>query len=357
MPRQGKIAGLLNPDAAASDRKLRHERAKQRYDDEVASLRAKLAELTEQLEALTTARAGPRKSQSVWEGFARRQVIEHQEALRENTKLKHQIELHMELLQRLQGVLAQDRHDLLQLPSLDPSAVVSLSLDPSARRATVHAVLDQQFAQLPATYQKHGLTSSLDTWKQIVVRQGRHEIALEISYNLLVHASPSAVGDALCEIFAPAQRRVVSNGSAQLLESFDATTHLLERVYAVPGQRAINTHLATKSYRSVDGGHAFVQQAIGHDALFPLPPDTVIVRDVIFTTVERCEGGDARWKSFRHVHIPLDANAGGDLVEKLLSCYGDSIEVLTKALHRVLRSPRDLVESQGDLITFNHNYQ
>ncbi|KDO19433.1 hypothetical protein SPRG_15423 [Saprolegnia parasitica CBS 223.65] len=154
MPRQGKIAGLLNPDVAASDRKLRHERAKQRYEDEVASLRAKLAELSEQLETLTKARAGPRKSQSVWEGFARRQVIEHQEALRENAKLKHQIEAHMGLLQRLQGVLAQDRHDLLELS--DPNAVVSLVEEPSARRATVHAVLDQQFAQLPATYQNTG---------------------------------------------------------------------------------------------------------------------------------------------------------------------------------------------------------
>ncbi|OQR88125.1 hypothetical protein ACHHYP_07534 [Achlya hypogyna] len=325
-------AGTDNVIAALESR--RHERAKARYEDETSYLKHKLAELTRELDALTAAKRGGRRSRSAWEGFARRQAIEHEEALRENTKLKHQLEHHVALLQSLQSVLAIDRQPPLgEVIGAPATAPTSLAAEPATRRAAFHALVDAQFAQLPATFHKHGLAASVDTWKQIVVRHARNELRLDISFNLIVHAPVHDVGAAFQEIYAPARRRVVSNGSVALLETIDAQSHLLERIYAVAGQFELHTHLASKCYPGATE-YAFVQQSVATDERFPLPPHVLSATDTIFSTVEAVDAGTSRWKSFRRVAVPLAKDTPGSIVELLLACYGDSIEVLSRALHR-----------------------
>ncbi|EQC27076.1 hypothetical protein SDRG_15086 [Saprolegnia diclina VS20] len=351
-----------------NDRKRRHDRAKARYMEEVSYLQVKSKELQGQLDGLE--RSKKRKTEStasVWEGFARRQALERQEAQLENSKLKGVLTQQLSIIKGLEAVLSQ-RPQLLTWPVLptNDASIVRFPKDPATRAAEFERVMTFELARLDETYRKFGLIDTLDTWKQVVVRmdEATHEVVLDVSFSLVVHVPARVLADAMTIIYIPAEDLGVRNGRVKFLERFDPHSVYIQRIFAITNLPEVVAHFACRGAR-LDEDHAkFVLASVMDDDLVPYPPQALRSREHIYASAEPLNATQSRWKMVRRVHIPASVTAQvpvpiGALVELLLHCYSDNIEILMGRMRDVLPgvaglAPNsDLVEPAGELIQLN----
>ncbi|KDO19431.1 hypothetical protein SPRG_15421 [Saprolegnia parasitica CBS 223.65] len=396
--------GSTSSDAAKepSDRKRRHDRAKARYMEEVSYLQEKSKELQDQLDGLE--RSKKRKTEttaSVWEGFARRQALERQEAQLENAKLKGVLTQQLSIIKGLEAVLSQ-RPQLLTWPTLpmndasivrfpkDPAlraaefervmtyeltwptlpmndaSIVRFPKDPAQRAAEFERVMTYELARLDETYRKFGLVNTLDTWKQVVVRmdEATHEVVLDVSFSLVVHVPARVLADAMTIIYIPNEDLSVRNGSVKFLERFDPHSVYVQRIFNITNLPQVVAHFACRCARVAADHAKFALVSVMDDDAVPYPHHALRSREHIYASAEPLNGTQSRWKMVRRVHIPASLTAQvpvpiGALVELLLHCYSDNIEILMRRMRDVLPgvaglAPHsDLVEPAGELIQLN----
>ncbi|KDO19434.1 hypothetical protein SPRG_15424 [Saprolegnia parasitica CBS 223.65] len=358
-----------------SDRKLRHDRAKTRYNDEMAFLTRKRQELTERIESLEKAKRH-RTSKSVWEGFARRQALERQESMIENTKLKNVLQQQLAILADLQGVLSE-RPTLTSWPLMPgiEGPMALLSKEPNRRLAQFTELMDAQVSQLHDVFRKHGLLDAADTWKQIVVRNDGCHVALDVSVSMVVNAPYKLLGKALERVASVREPRRTANGYVEPIEVFEGTGQLFRRVTTMLGLPEIHAEFAVKGY-TFPNQVAFVINSMYDDETSPPERGVLRSRETLFITSEYLSETQARCKMYRKVYVPAihvpgtppspssdDGNCGvASLLEMLLTCYSDNIEAFVQAIYREFRPllgadnlPDSLVETTPELITFNES--
>ncbi|OQS04867.1 hypothetical protein THRCLA_02931 [Thraustotheca clavata] len=369
-----KASSSSSPTKAPSDRKLRHDRAKARYNDEMAYLTRKRVELTEQIERLEKSKR-LKTSKSVWEGFARRQAMERQESMIENSKLKNMLTQQLAILKDLQGVLAE-RPILVNWPLMPgiEGPMAYLAKDPHMRQTQFLELMDAQASQLNDIFKKHGLLDTVDTWKQIVVRNDGNHVVLEISLSMVVNAPFKLLGKALERVTSCREPRQLDNGYIEPIEIFDSTSQLFRRVTTLPGIPDIVAEFATKCY-SYPKQVAFVMNSMFDDEISPDLKSALRSREIMYITSEYWTETKSRCKMYRKVYVPAFHIPGtppspssdngspiGTLIEMLLTCYSDNIEAFVRAIYREFQPllgadniPESLIENTSGLITFNES--
>ncbi|KAF0721808.1 hypothetical protein AaE_010008 [Aphanomyces astaci] len=182
---------------ASSDRKRRHEKAKARYNEEMADLQDKYDSLELQLHDLNLNKRQKieGQAQSTWEGFARRQAWQRQQSMIENTRLKSRLEMQMSIIRDLQGVLTNQPLLLVRVMCsyessiLGPSDIpyVHLTVDPRERKLAVDAIMENQLARMQDVFAENGMLRTQNTWKQVSVRfdECSKELVFEMSLSFV----------------------------------------------------------------------------------------------------------------------------------------------------------------------------
>ncbi|ETV93502.1 hypothetical protein, variant [Aphanomyces invadans] len=175
---------------ASSDRKRRHEKAKARYNEEMADLHDKYTSLELQLTELETNKRMKieGQAQSTWEGFARRQAWQRQQSMKENARLKSRLEMQMTIIRDLQAVLT-NQPLLLESSILGPAEIpfVHLTEDSRERKLAVDSIMQAQLSRMQVVFAENGMLRSLNTWKQVAVRfdECTKELVFEMSLSFI----------------------------------------------------------------------------------------------------------------------------------------------------------------------------
>ncbi|RQM23910.1 hypothetical protein B5M09_002564 [Aphanomyces astaci] len=239
---------------ASSDRKRRHEKAKARYNEEMADLQDKYDSLELQLHDLNLNKRQKieGQAQSTWEGFARRQAWQRQQSMIENTRLKSRLEMQMSIIRDLQGVLT-NQPLLLESSILGPSDIpyVHLTVDPRERKLAVDAIMQNQLARMQDVFAENGMLRTQNTWKQVSVRfdECSKELVFEMSLSFIFNVPIGDLTSGLNTVVTPrVDYSEYSNGytSQQLQELIQATANSSTRP-----PEPIMTHLLSPALTSL----------------------------------------------------------------------------------------------------------
>ncbi|KAF0718216.1 Aste57867_1824 [Aphanomyces stellatus] len=354
----------------SSDRKRRHERAKARYNEEMAHLHDKREELEDKLLALESTKRSKiqNHSKSPWEGFARRQAWKRQQSMMENGKLKMQLETQLSIIRDLQAVLTK-QPQLLEAPSVGAGPFsVRLGRDPIQRKQMITTMLQHHLHRMDNIFTENGLLASQDSWKQLTVRYDdtAHELVFEKSLSLIFNV-PIGV---LCSGLHSTINRVrphstFSNGSSDVLEVVDATTQYKRRVYKLDGLVPdIHVNFIVHTSGTADS-YVLICQSVLDDELHPLPDNVFRSHESIWCVAEPISATQSRLKKVRHIHLvpPREQDLGsvcpvGALADILINVYATNSDVFTNLLEKNVlaycpEKPEVLVESAGPIIQLN----
>ncbi|KAF0718215.1 hypothetical protein As57867_001821, partial [Aphanomyces stellatus] len=354
---------------ASSDRKRRHERAKARYNEEMTHLHVKREELEDKLLALESNKKSKiqKQSKSPWEGFARRQAWKRQQSMKENGKLKMQLETQLSIIRDLQAVLSK-QPQLLEAPAVGSGPLsVRLCRDPIQRKQTITDMLQHQLHRMDNIFTENGLLASQDSWKQVTVRYDEvsRELVCEKSLSLIFNVPFGVLSSGLhSTVNRMHQHSTFSNGSSDLLEVVDANTQYKHRVYKLDGVPDIHVNFIFHSFGSTDS-YVWIGQSVLEDELHPFPDNVFRSRESIWCVAEPISATQSRLKKVRHIHLapPREQDLGsvcpvGALADILINVYAANTDLFTSILEgNVLdfcpQKPEVLVESAGPIIQLN----
>ncbi|RHY11571.1 hypothetical protein DYB25_001956 [Aphanomyces astaci] len=356
---------------ASSDRKRRHEKAKARYNEEMADLQDKYDSLELQLHDLNLNKRQKieGQAQSTWEGFARRQAWQRQQSMIENTRLKSRLEMQMSIIRDLQGVLT-NQPLLLESSILGPSDIpyVHLTVDPRERKLAVDAIMQNQLARMQDVFAENGMLRTQNTWKQVSVRfdECSKELVFEMSLSFIFNVPIGDLTSGLNTVVTPrVDYSEYSNGYTSLLETFDSKTQYIRRVYTLDGAPDVHVNFVFHSFGTADS-FVWIGQSVLEDDVHPIPDNVLRSRESIWCLAEPISPTQSRLRKVRHVHlIPPKAKDFGDvcavgkLAEILVNCYAANTELFAQLVEANVKKncsahkPTLLMESPGPLIQLN----
>ncbi|OQR94304.1 hypothetical protein THRCLA_08202 [Thraustotheca clavata] len=121
------------------------KRIRKRHADDVAFLKATVDLLTQQLQELEAAKTEV-TPKSKWEDIAQRQATEAKLAIQKNQRLREAVVEQLQLAESLQKLLAKTKKFAIEsLCESDVHIPDDLTLDPTARAAWMHTILDEEY--------------------------------------------------------------------------------------------------------------------------------------------------------------------------------------------------------------------
>ncbi|RHY26765.1 hypothetical protein DYB32_007321 [Aphanomyces invadans] len=353
---------------ASSDRKRRHEKAKARYNEEMADLHDKYTSLELQLTELETNKRMKieGQAQSTWEGFARRQAWQRQQSMKENARLKSRLEMQMTIIRDLQAVLT-NQPLLLESSILGPAEIpfVHLTEDSRERKLAVDSIMQAQLSRMQVVFAENGMLRSLNTWKQVAVRfdECTKELVFEMSLSFIFNVPINELCAGLnTAITVRSDYSEYSNGSTK---TFDSKTQYVRRVYTLNGAPDVHVNFVFHSFGTTDS-FVWIGQSVLEDDLYPFPENVLRSRESIWCLAEPISATQSRLRKIRHVHlIPpkskdfADVCGVGKLADILVNCYAANTELFAQLVESSVTKnlssyrPDQLMESTGPLIQLN----
>ncbi|OQR87022.1 hypothetical protein ACHHYP_20434 [Achlya hypogyna] len=316
----------LSPDEC-STAASRPKRVRKRYVDEIASLRAKAEEYTQQLETLMLHHDISSICASPWEGISRRQAAERSAAELDNARLKEALAEQLNTIEALLRIVHK-RPKLLDVAYVEDWKLQRLPAEPNLRRTNFHAMLDAEFERMESVFLAQRLYDAAQgTHTHVEYDDESDQLQLSCSMVSDVAAPFRLVGHAIWDLFSGNTPIVLGSGLLIPLEEPDSCTRYMLLSLQLPFGFEIQGNMAAKRY---DEAHrmAFTTKMVMEDELFPYAAGVYITRETGWFSIEPLNDRSSRIHFYSRGHVPCRSRTApgpdasfSDLAEIVLAGY------------------------------------
>ncbi|KDO23238.1 hypothetical protein SPRG_20985 [Saprolegnia parasitica CBS 223.65] len=248
------------------------KRSRKREAHHIAALRATVADLVAQRDALTARKQ--RATQSPWEATSRRQAAARFAVEQEHAQLTRAVAAQARVLTSLQAVLA--RPQLIDMPLLAPRLLDAPS---SLRRATAEALVHAEYGRLESivlSSKIHEATSRVQN-TSITYDESAHAIRVDCTMAQMHNLTVDQCALAIWKYYNNLVPIEVKDTSFVVLEEWDANLSYGRLIMETPGVE-IHCHVVQK--RFLEPNRVVICSAtIAHDEKFPYDPDAYVLHE------------------------------------------------------------------------------
>ncbi|KDO21554.1 hypothetical protein SPRG_13365 [Saprolegnia parasitica CBS 223.65] len=256
----------------------RPKRQRKTYAEEITELRAKAAQYSEQLAALTQRQEVDIICATPWEGISRRQAIERSVAEQDNARLKDAVQEQLTTIQTLLRIV-QKRPKLMDVSYVEDWKLQRLPADPALRHRSFHAMLDAEYERLESVFLAQRLYDATETGTHTDAVVENDQLILTCSMVHTIHADIQLVAKALWSIVALEQTVTLETGTLRPLEGVGDSTCYMQFSLHFPTDVELHGNMAWKRYDVSPVRIVFTMKVVHDDEVHPYPPEVYIPQE------------------------------------------------------------------------------
>ncbi|KDO35268.1 hypothetical protein SPRG_00115 [Saprolegnia parasitica CBS 223.65] len=342
---------ILDDVAWDLDLPAQPKRQRKRYIDEITELRAKVADYSEQLAALTQRQEIDIICATPWESISRRQAMERSVAEQDNARLKDAVQEQLAMIEALLRIV-QKRPKLMDISYLEDWKLQRLPADPTQRRLSFNAMLDAEYDRLESVFLAQRLHDATESRTLTHVGIDDDQLVLTCTMVYSIHAAMGRVANALWATFSQEEPVALESGALLPLSSVDEATRYTKLFLRFPGDVELHGNMACKRYDESAARIAFTMRIVHNDDVYPYPPEVYVPQETGWFVVEMVDSNESRIKYFSRGHVPCKSHHDASrqrktddlsfaaLAELVLAGYRSNIRTLQAMINQRLFEPR-----------------